>query len=116
MNFSKICTSVLMLLCLTATAVFAQTTSGSLSGTVTDPNGAVIPGVKVVAKHQPTNRDFEAVTTAAGMYVFPTLPAGPYSLAVSQPGFRKSVQTGIEVRVALRGTIDIRLDIGDVAT
>jgi hypothetical protein len=105
-----------MLLCLTASSVFSQTTSGSLSGTVTDPNGALIPGVKVVATHEPTNRDYDAVTTDAGMFVFPTLPAGPYTLSVTQPGFKKSVQTGIEVRVALRGTIDLKLDIGDVTT
>jgi hypothetical protein len=86
-----------------------------MSGTVTDPNGAVIPGAKVVATHEPTNRSFEAVATDAGMYVFPTLPAGPYSLTVTQPGFKKSVQTGIEIRVALRNSMDIKLAIGDVA-
>jgi len=86
-----------------------------MSGTVTDPNGAVIPGAKVVATHDPTKRDYETVTTDAGVYVFPTLPAGPYSLTVAQPGFKKNVQTGIEVRVALRNNMDIKLDIGDVA-
>jgi hypothetical protein len=103
------------LLCLIATAMYSQTTSGSMSGTVTDPNGAVIPGAKVVATHEPTNRDYETVATAAGMYVFPTLPAGPYTLTVTQPGFKKSVQTGIEIRVALRNSMDIKLSIGDVA-
>jgi len=86
-----------------------------MSGTVTDPNGAVIPGAKVVATHMPTGRVYETVTTAAGLYVFPTLPAGPYSLTVTQPGFKKNVQTNIEVRVALRNTMDVKLEIGDVA-
>jgi hypothetical protein len=107
--------SVLFLTCIFVTGVFAQTTSGSMSGTVTDPNGAVIPSAKVVATHLPTNRDYETVTTASGMYVFPTLPAGPYSLTVTQPGFKKDVQTGIEIRVALRNTINVKLAIGDVA-
>jgi hypothetical protein len=115
MRLTKTCVLILTLLCVITTAVMAQTTSGSMSGTVTDPNGAVIPGAKVVATHEPTKRDYEAVTTDAGIYVFPTLPAGPYSLTVTQPGFKKSVQTNIEIRVALRNNMDIKLDIGDVA-
>ena len=105
---------VVMLPCLIATAAYSQTTSGSMSGTVTDPNSAVVPGAKVVATHEPTNRDYETVTTDAGMYVFPTLPAGPYAVTVTQPGFKKNVQKGIEIRVALRSTLDVRLAIGDV--
>jgi len=115
MRLSKLCIVFLALLCLTATAVYSQSTSGSMSGTVTDPNGAVVPGAKVVATHVPTGRDYETVTTAAGLYVFPTLPAGPYSLTVTQPGFKKNVQTNIEIRVALRNTVDVKLEIGDVA-
>ncbi len=115
MRLFKTCVLILAVLCLIAPAVYAQSTSGSMSGTVTDPNGAVIPGAKVVATHTPTNRDYDTVTTDAGIYVFPTLPAGPYTLTVTQPGFKKSVQTGIEVRVALRNTMDVKLDIGDVA-
>jgi len=115
MRFSKTCIIFLALHCLIATAVFPQSTSGSMSGTVTDPNGAVIPGAEVVATHVPTGRDYETVTTAAGLYVFPTLPAGPYSLTVTQPGFKKNVQTNIEIRVALRNTMDVKLEIGDVA-
>lgn len=115
MRFIRNSVLLTMLLCLIATAVYSQTTSGSMSGTVTDPNGAVIPGAKVVATHEPTGRDYETVTTASGLYVFPTLPAGPYTLTVTQPGFKKSLQTGIEVRVALRNTMDVKLNIGDVA-
>lgn len=115
MRLLKHCVQLMMLFCLVASAVFAQTTSGSMSGTITDPNGALIPGAKVVATHEPTMREYETATTAAGMYVFPTLPAGPYTLTVTQPGFKKSLQTGIEIRVALRNSMDVKLDIGDVA-
>ncbi len=115
MRLFKTCILLLALLCVIATAVYSQTTSGSMSGTVSDPNGAVIPGAKVVATHEPTKRDYETVTTAAGLYVFPTLPAGPYTVTVTQPGFKKNVQTNIEIRVALRNTLDVKLEIGDVA-
>ena len=63
-------------------ALLAQTSSGSISGTVSDPNGAVVPGAKVVATHVPTGRDYTNVTSQAGLYVFPNLPTGPYTLAV----------------------------------
>ncbi len=86
-----------------------------MSGTVSDPNGAVIPNVKVIATHDPTQRAYESATTEVGVYVFPTLPAGPYTLTVEQPGFKKSVQTGIEVRVGLRSEMNVRLDIGNVS-
>src|SRR5438046_10609904 len=53
-----------------------QTTGGTLSGTVSDPAGAVVPGVAVVAKNLGTNVEYRAQTTSAGLYVFPDLPAG----------------------------------------
>ncbi len=115
MSSSYRCIWLITLVCVLGGIVRAQTASGSMSGTVTDPQGAVIPGAKVVATHEPTGRSWETVTTEAGLYVFPTLPAGPYTLTVTQPGFKKKVQTGIEIRVALRNTIDVTLDVGDVA-
>ena len=115
MRLTRSCTQLFMLLCCSSITVYSQSTSGSMSGTVTDPNIAVIPGAKVVATHEPTNRAYETITTDAGIYVFPTLPAGPYTLSVTHPGFSKHVQKGIEIRVALRITLDVKLAVGDVA-
>lgn len=115
MKLAKFCIRILCVLCLAALAVQAQTTSGSMSGTVTDPNGAVVPGAKVVALHDPTQSEFNTVTTDAGLYVFPTLPVGPYTVSVTQPGFKKLVQTGVEIRVNLRQTLDLKLEIGEVS-
>ncbi|HZT31630.1 MAG TPA: TonB-dependent receptor [Bryobacteraceae bacterium] len=99
---------------MTALWVAAQSTSGSMSGTVTDPNSAVVAGAKVTATHEPTNRQFNAVTTGAGLYVFPDLPAGPYTVTVEQTGFKKLVQSGVEVRVGIRQTLDLQLEVGSV--
>lgn len=115
MKLAKFCIRILCVLCLATLAVQAQTTSGSMSGTVTDPNGAVVPGAKVVALHDPTQSEFNTVTTDAGLYVFPTLPVGPYTVSVTQPGFKKLVQTGVEIRVNLRQTLDLKLEIGEVS-
>ena len=108
------CLVVLSLACVFVAGASAQSVSGSVSGTVIDPNGAVVPGAKVTATHEPTKSEFTAVTTMAGLYVFPSLLVGPYSIAVTQPGFKKNVQTGIEVRVNLRATIDFKLEVGQV--
>jgi hypothetical protein len=85
-----------------------------MSGTVTDPNGAVIPGAKVVATHDPTKRDFTGATTDSGIYVFGSLPVGPYTVTVTQPGFKKSVQTGVDILLNTRQTLDFKMAVGDV--
>ena len=93
---------------LIAAAAFAQSGTGSLSGTITDPNGAAVSGAAVEAKEEATGRLYKTKTTEAGVYVLPTLPVGMYSITAEQPGFKKSVQTDVEVRVALRATVDAR--------
>jgi hypothetical protein len=105
---------ILAFLCALPIAALAQTAAGSISGTVTDPNGALVPGATVVATHVPTGRQYTQVTTQAGLYVFANLPTGPYTLSVKQAGFKVYVQSGIEVRVDLRETIDIKLTLGTV--
>src|SRR5204863_9066373 len=102
-----------LFICLSA-GLYAQTTTGSISGTITDPNGASVPAAKVVATEVATGRSFTAVTTDAGLYVLPVLPVGKYSITVERTGFKKRVQTDVEVRVALRETLDMRLEIGEV--
>jgi hypothetical protein len=85
-----------------------------MSGTVTDANGAVVPGAKIVAMHEPTKREFPAKTTEAGLYVLPSLPTGPYTVSVEQPGFKKLVRSGIEIRLGQRQDLDLKLEVGDV--
>lgn len=105
---------MLCILCMTALSVLAQVTTGSIGGAVTDPNAAVVPGAKVIARHQPTATEYETVSTDAGLYVFPTLAVGPYTITVEKTGFKKLERTNIEVRVALRMVLDLRLEIGSI--
>jgi hypothetical protein len=62
--------------------------TGSISGVVTDPTGAVVPGVTVVATAVSTNVQSTAVTDSKGFYNLPTLNVDTYNLSTSQPGFR----------------------------
>src|SRR5688572_19800196 len=92
----------------------AQISSGSMSGTVTDPNGAAVPGAKIVAKNVVTGFQIETQSSDAGLYVFATLPVGPYDVTAEKTGFKKLNHTGLEIRIATRQELDLRLEIGDV--
>lgn len=99
---------------LAALPALAQTSTGSLFGSITDPNGAAVPGSQVTARQEETGQESQTLTTEAGLFGFPSLQVGHYSLTAEKPGFKKLVRTGIEMRVALRQTLDLRLDVGDV--
>ncbi|MEZ5399013.1 MAG: carboxypeptidase regulatory-like domain-containing protein [Bryobacteraceae bacterium] len=99
---------------LAAVPCWAQLTTGSISGTVIDPNGAAVPGATVVANNDNTGLRSETFSTEAGLYLFASLPAGQYSLTVEKPGFKKLTRAGIEMRVAQRIGLDLQLEVGDV--
>ncbi|HWQ54011.1 MAG TPA: TonB-dependent receptor, partial [Bryobacteraceae bacterium] len=106
--------AILILVCFAVTMAMAQSSSGSISGTLTDPNGAVIPGAKIQALHVETGVVSNTTSTQAGIYVFPSLPVGPYTITVEQPGFKKLVRSNIDVRLGSRLTVDLRLEVGDI--
>ncbi len=99
---------------LASAAMYAQTSTGSLSGTVTDQNGASIPGAKVVATGVTTGAKLETLTTDAGLYVFPAVPVSTYNITVEKTGFKKLNRQNIEIRIAQRQDMDLRLEVGDV--
>jgi hypothetical protein len=80
--------------------------AAELSGRVTDESDAVLPGVTVTATQTDTGFTRTVVTDAAGTWVMPNLPTGPYRLEVSLQGFRSYVQTGIVLQVDARPTIN----------
>ena len=99
---------------LTASAAVAQVATGSVSGLVIDANGAVVPGAKVTAKNTATGLTAETTSSEAGLYVFATLPVGPYEVTAEKTGFKKLNRTDIEVRIATRQELDLKLEVGDV--
>ncbi|MBI5283188.1 MAG: carboxypeptidase regulatory-like domain-containing protein [Candidatus Solibacter usitatus] len=105
---------LLLVLVLAALPVVSQVASGSLSGTVTDPNGALVPGAKIRAVHTPTGQEIETTSSDAGLFVFASLPPGPYTITVEKAGFRKLTQSGLEIRVVQRHVLDVQMQVGDV--
>jgi len=98
---------------LSAGLVWAGVT-GSISGTVTDPSGAIIPGVTVTAINTETGIQHSTQANEAGFYSFPALPAGHYDVHIQAKGFQEYRQTGlvIDVNSALR--VDATLKVGAV--
>ncbi len=104
--------SVCVLLCFGA--AFAQSDRGTVTGTVTDPAGAMIPNVPIEAKNTATGAVYQAASSATGNYTLAQLPAGVYELSASATGFKKYVRTGITVMVAQTLRIDIPLEVGNI--
>jgi len=95
-----------------ATALFAQSDRGTITGTVTDTTGAVISNAMIQAKQVETGALFPTTSTATGDYTLTQLPVGPYEITVTVPGFKKFVRSGITVQVAQTLRVNIPLEIG----
>ena len=89
---------LLSVLALTSSALAVEV-NGRLKGSVTDPSGAVVPGVDVTATNIDTGVKFNTKTQADGNYLFPQLPVGKYSISVSATGFKAFVVTGIIINI-----------------
>ncbi|HYP12846.1 MAG TPA: carboxypeptidase regulatory-like domain-containing protein [Bryobacteraceae bacterium] len=100
---------------LLSSLLFAQSDRGSITGTVMDPAGAMVPAAAVVARNTETGSVFQSVTTQTGNYTIPSLPVGVYELSVEAPGFKKSTQTGLQIQVAQTIRLDLTLQIGSAA-
>src|SRR5437870_177 len=94
--------------------VWAQATA-QISGAVQDQSGAVLPGVEVTATQTETGVRRTTVTNETGHYVLPNLSLGAYKLEAALPGFRSFVQTGIVLQVNSNPTVNIVLQVGQVA-
>ena len=103
-----------LLFVIAALPVLAQS-GGSLAGTLTDPNGATVPDATVTAKHDETGAEITATTSRGGVYVFPSIPVGPYTVTFEQTGFKKVSQTGINIAIAARTTLNVTLTVGEVS-
>lgn len=95
-------------------AAFAQSQSGTIVGTVSDPGGALIPEAKVQLVNAGTDFTRVAVTNASGQYVASSVPTGTYTITVEHGGFRKLVRAGVTLTAADTLTVDLQLVVGNV--
>ena len=90
----------------------AQSDRGNITGAITDAGGASIAGASVTATNEGTGAQNHTVTTGAGEYTIPELPAGKYSITVEASGFSKLIRSGITVSVNLSIRLDLALNVG----
>src|SRR5690606_10178954 len=96
---------------LAGTAVQAQTT-GSMSGTITDPAGAVVPGATVTITNMETGASRTATTSSQGTFNVEALAPGSYMVAVEGSGFKRSVARDIAVSVNVNAQVNISMEVG----
>jgi hypothetical protein len=93
--------------------VFGQVTAtGSISGEVKDPNGAVVANATVTAKNNSTGETKTATTSDAGAFAIPAVPAGKYTVTVENKGFKKTQVTDVKVDVGTPATVNAVLEVG----
>ena len=111
---SFIC-ACLLVLCVSVGSLHAQTTNGSIQGTVSDPNGGTVAGASVTARNLDTGLTQATSTTDAGIYSLPNLPPGRYSVVVEAPGLKKHSQEGVTVLTGTTVSLDIPMQVGGVS-
>jgi hypothetical protein len=96
---------------LAAAALFAQSNQGTITGTISDPAGAVVPTAQIEIKNTETGVVYRGGTSATGNYVL-AVPSGTYEITVNATGFKKFVQQNVQVISATDSRKDVRLEIG----
>ena len=97
---------------LVALPLVASGPTGTITGTVTDPSGAVVPKAKVIVRNEGTNATRDAETNDDGDYTVALLPPGRYRVAVETTGFRRSVFHGVSLDVDQTVRLDFALQVG----
>lgn len=108
---------IFAILLLVPALVFCQSQNSSISGTVTDASGAVVPGANLTLTSVQRQTSAKTVSGSDGLYSFPNLVPGNYELRVEAKGFKPQVQRGLSITINQLARADVRLDIGsDVTT
>jgi hypothetical protein len=106
--------AVAALVCLSSASLVAQTTTASVTGTVTDSSGAIAPSVRVTATNVGTNLTYNTNTNDSGVYNLLFLPVGQYTVSTDKQGFKKTVLGPFTLEVNQIARVDIALQVGDM--
>src|SRR5262249_43340613 len=92
--------------------LYSQGTNAVLSGTVTDPTQAFIPGAQITIQNVSTGVTSTALTNEAGIYNFPSMQPGIYRATAELPGFKKYIYNGVNLEVGSRVVLNFQLEVG----
>jgi hypothetical protein len=110
--FKSLLLLAVLLLCFGSSAFAQLSGKGEISGTVSDPSGAVIPGASVVAKSTTRGTIVKSQTTSAGDYTISPLDADTYNVTFTAKGFKTTTQENVAVNALEIATLNIALSIG----
>jgi outer membrane receptor protein involved in Fe transport len=99
-----------------AAIAVAQTNRGGISGTITDKNGAVIPGATVIVTNIGTNQSLKLTTSEEGVYAATSLEPVVYRITVEAPGFKRAIVGNVKVDTASVATVNVVLEPGALET
>src|SRR6185369_8669439 len=105
--------ALISLLTVSSVLSFAQVSSTApLSGTVTDPNNAVIAGATVSVKNPSTGQEFSATTGENGAFTIPAVSAGTYTVRVTANGFKTAVIKDVQVLAGTPASVNVAMTVG----
>src|SRR5690242_11463419 len=104
--------TVLIVLC--SSIAFAQRDLGTITGTITDPQGAAVPGAKVTITEDATSLSYIVETSGSGEFIRPALKPGTYTITAEAPGFRRVAQRNVVIVGGDRVGVPLTLAVGDI--
>jgi outer membrane receptor protein involved in Fe transport len=111
---TRITVALAILLVVSTLALNAQTVTGTITGSVTDPTAAAIPDVRIAAISLETNLRYQAQSNSIGSYTVPFLPIGNYRVEAEAEGFKRSVLGPFQLEAAQTARVNIQLELGEV--
>ncbi len=106
---------LITLILLLSAPTFAQSSTSRITGSIRDSTGAVVPGASVTVVNEATGLSQTQTTTDSGLYAFPAMPVGDYTITVEKPGFKKYQQTTNALTVGTPLTVDAVMEVGQVS-
>jgi len=114
MTVLKLITALIVVGIFTIPAHGQISSTSSLSGSVVDPNGAVIAGATVTVKNNGTGEEFKAVTSSNGTFTIPALAVGSYTVTISATGFKQAAASNVKIDAGTPATLNVTLEVGQM--
>lgn len=114
MRLTAVASGIACLL-ISASALLAQSDRGTITGTISDPTGAVVAGAAIVARNTDTGALYPVAASTTGNYTIAELPSGPYEVDVTVAGFKKFQRAGLTIQAAQTIRVDAVLEVGNAS-